>query len=868
MAAIHTLDSLRVLFQSRFALESWYGLLIDLFGAKELKATPEKINQTASDEGYYLGSIDTSDSYHIGLFKYDVIDGSVANKRVGLRNLVRSFINPTWGEFDAALVVFDSGDHWRLSFICDIKGESTSPKRYTYVFGDNDSLYKTPVERFSLLKNKGEKKGVSFASLKDAFSVEALSKEFFDKYREHYADFVQYITGKRYIKKGNKWIETQINAPHPQLQEQFSGDEKRVRDYVKKLLGRIVFLHYLQRKGWLGVPQDKAWGEGDPSFIQHLFEYATEEQKANFIEMILEPLFYGALNTNRSDDGDLFDTQVEFPSIGTSSLRIPYLNGGLFEADENDELTIQFPPEYFKNIFDFFSQYNFTIDENDPSDAQVGVDPEMLGRIFESLLEDNKEKGAYYTPKEIVQYMCQESLTAYLCTGLDDEGDKEPREAIARFVKSNNAEDLCFQSEAGRAYDLRGELLGKLIDVKICDPAIGSGAFPMGLLRELYHCRMALEGQSVSPAEIKSQIIKNNIYGVDIERGAVDIARLRFWLSLVVDEETPRPLPNLDYKIMQGNSLLESYQGHDLSTILSGERIHYDSENNCRLLFAEDEESKNQVLLRQQLSSYYNCHCSAEKQALKEQIKGNINEQVELFRSKKGVQRALFDEAESKRKKVAEQEVLDLSDIDVMANPHFFLWHTWFDDVFNRPSGGNGFDIVIGNPPYIQLLSMEPGLKKTYENCGYSTFTGRGDIYCLFYERGWQLLKKDGLLCYITSNKWLRADYGKDTRAFFANKTNPMLLIDFAGVKIFESATVDTNILLFAKSNNQHKTICAVTNKQNKDSVKNLSDFVQQQSVVCDFDSSDSWLVLSPIEQSIKRKIEAVGTPLKDWDIQ
>ena len=178
-----------------------------------------------------------------------------------------------------------------------------------------------------------------------------------------------------------------------------------------------------------------------------------------------------------------------------------------------------------------------------------------------------------------------------------------------------------------------------------------------------------------------------------------------------------------------------------------------------------------------------------------------------------------------------------------------------------------GFDIVIGNPPYIQLQNNGGELAKLYENCNYSTFARTGDIYCLFYERGWQLLKKNGHLCYITSNKWMRAGYGQKTREFFANKTNPMLLIDFAGVKIFESATVDTNILLFAKADNQHKTLCAVTNKQNKDSVKNLSDFVQQKTTICDFTTSDSWVILSPIEQSIKRKIEAVGTPLKDWDI-
>ena len=179
----------------------------------------------------------------------------------------------------------------------------------------------------------------------------------------------------------------------------------------------------------------------------------------------------------------------------------------------------------------------------------------------------------------------------------------------------------------------------------------------------------------------------------------------------------------------------------------------------------------------------------------------------------------------------------------------------------------DGFDIVIGNPPYIQLQNDGGKLAKLYADCNYKTFARTGDIYCLFYERGHQLLKPNGHLCYITSNKWMRAGYGEKTRDFFAKNTNPMLLIDFAGVKIFESATVDTNILLFAKAPNEHKTWCAVTNKQNKDSVKNLSVFVQQTGTECEFSNSDSWVILSPIEQSIKRKIESVGTPLKDWDI-
>lgn len=173
----YTDTHLRNIFQSPFNPDEWQDFLQNFFGATELRHTPERLDTPDIGQGYYLGCIDTSDSYRIGLFRYEISKGSVANKRVGLRNLVKSFINPRLGEFDAVLAVFDSGDHWRLSFICDIKGEATAPKRYTYVFGDNHNLYRTPIERFAKLKSNG----ITFANLKEAFSVEALSKDFYNK---------------------------------------------------------------------------------------------------------------------------------------------------------------------------------------------------------------------------------------------------------------------------------------------------------------------------------------------------------------------------------------------------------------------------------------------------------------------------------------------------------------------------------------------------------------------------------------------------------------------------------------------------------------------------------------------------------------
>ena len=598
--ATYTPDSLRNLFQSSFNLAQWYSFLQHFFNATELKSTPERIIENTSDEGYYLGNIDTTDSYRIGLFQYNIVKGSVANKRVGLRNLVKSFINPTWGEFDAALVVFDSGDHWRLSFICDIKGESTSPKRYTYVFGSDDLLYRTPIERFNFLK----KKGISFENLKTAFSVEALSDEFFDKYREQYADFIQYITGKRFVKVGSKWEEKVLGEPNAALMQAFDHNEKKIRDYVKKMMGRITFLHFLQRKGWMC---------GDLNYMQNMFENSS--YKNDYLDSVLEPLFFGILNTKPAEREALFADYGWDKSLLAEWKDIPYLNGGLFERDEEDEPESRFPAEYFKRLFQFFSEYNFTIDENDPNDAEVGVDPEMLGKIFENLLEDNKDKGAFYTPKEIVRYMCQESLIAYLETNTSVAKDK-----IRQFVLSPE------EGVADIPENKKPKLLTALEEVKICDPAIGSGAFPMGLLNELLHCREVLSGEHYDRAEIKKSIIQNNIYGVDIEKGAVDIARLRFWLSIVVDEETPSPLPNLDYKIMQGNSLIESFMGVDLSK-LTYEKEYKKDKGEFSLF--DDEKNRLQKTVSYLLSSYYSCSDHDKKVKLQQEISDTINKQLE-----------------------------------------------------------------------------------------------------------------------------------------------------------------------------------------------------------------------------------------------
>lgn len=761
-------ESLRTIFQSPFDIKQWNKLLQNLFKATELRLVPENFENNPTEEGYYLGNIQTSDSYRIGLFHYNIKQGSVANKRVGLRKLVKTFINPQWGEFDAALVVFNEiqspspnpvpEKYWRLSFICDIKDEATAPKRYTYVFGNKELLYKTPIDRFIFLKDKG----ISFENLKKAFSVEALSDEFFDKYREQYANFIQYITGKRFVKSGSKWEEKNVATPNYKFMQAFGNDEKKIRDYIKKMMGRITFLHFLQRKGWMC---------GDLNYMQNLFQRSSHQD--DYLDAVLEPLFFGILNTKPEQREALFEKYSWDKSLLAEWSDIPYLNGGLFERDENDEPESKFPAEYFERLFNFFSEYNFTIDENDPNDAEVGVDPEMLGKIFENLLEDNKDKGAFYTPKEIVRYMCQESLIAYLETNTSI-----AKEKIRNFVLSPE-EGIADISEKWRC-----SLIKALENVKICDPAIGSGAFPMGLLNELLKCREALvetsplwrlnesEKPKYNRAEIKKSIIQNNIYGVDIEKGAVDIARLRFWLSIVVDDEEASPLPNLDYKIMQGNSLIESYKGLDLSKLTyakkSGGPISQYS-------IFEDDTKQLQREVTQLLTQYYSCSDHDKKTDLRNKISNTIAKQLSVQNFDADILR-------------------ELRTLDLAGNDKFFLWHTWFSDVFNK----GGFDIVIGNPPYVKEYTNRKAFDGFREVSPY--YMGKMDLWYGFACHGIDLLKQEGTLCFIAQNNWTTSAGAKKMRNKVISDSQILQLLDFNTYMVFENAEIQTMVMLFKRN--------------------------------------------------------------------
>ena len=702
-----------------------------------LRRHPE--DQKAADNAGILDILVLGSIYVEGS-QLDVFDVTVASKhqlannRVGIQQLVRRIISTHSGAF--IVFHYKTSDRWDWRFTFCHKGasmdDSTDAKRYTFLLGPGQSC-RTAAENFGKLRDKISSSGtVEMSDIVKAFDVEALSEEFFDKYKAQYEKFVAYMANPANGMRED-FIDTDFEHEGLTDEEIRIREEKPLRDYVKKLLGRIVFLYFIQKKGWLGVEPGKDWGDGDMEFMLHLFEKASEEQKANFLDKVLEPLFEGGLNTDRSSDDYLFDTGIKrLPNNGV--LKVPYLNGGLFERDASDEPESVFPAEYFGSLLEFLSQYNFTIDENDPNDAQVGIDPEMLGRIFENLLEDNKDKGTYYTHKDIVQYMCKEALISFLQKGRKEEDCA----AIRDFVVSYNVEQL--------PTGIISYVDSKLKAVKICDPAIGSGAFPMVLLKEIFFCRGAIENFADS-AKIKKEIIQNNIYGVDIEKGAVDIARLRFWLSIVVDEDKPSPLPNLDYKIMQGNSLCEEYKGVDLSHLLE-EQTYNDGTFDGT--FFQDVIEDLREELSTSLREYFSCTEQENKIVIKEDIKTAILAQLSV----KGYPK-------------------DLVEVDMAGNNQFFLWHTWFYDVFEK----GGFDIVIGNPPWGADLSKSDKaiLKRTFQEIDSSTPNS------FAYFIGWANRYSKDVVSLVLPDSILIKDYAK-TRRLICDRISEIIWFQNCGV--------------------------------------------------------------------------------------
>ncbi len=914
-----TAAELKLIFEKPYNRATWYNVLVQNFNVNTLRKEPLDITKRLTDNqfnatAFELGNFNTIDGHLVGLYELEVSENvNIFRNRKGLRDLLKQVYK---NDVEAALLVFIQGTKWRFTYVSEItvknkttgkrEQKTTEPKRYTYLLGEGERC-KTAADQFAKVTKTDDLfgGGISLTALEDAFNVDKMSKLFFNEYRKQYGYFTALLTGED--ENGKK-----VKEASPFLASVFDGKDIVARDFVKKMMGRIVFLYFLEKKGWLGVAENKKWGDGDENFLSNLFNLCRN--KEIFYSNVLVPLFFATLNTDRKDDFFKIDPNL-FTTTGYNKLKIPYLNGGLFEEDDASTQLLVFPEALFENLFTFFDQYNFTVYEDSPDEHTVAVDPEMLGHIFENLLEDNKDKGAFYTPKEIVHYMCRESLIEYLYTKLNPQNPESfkeigkqqtdmygnaarkqltlqesvsiPTEKIAR----KDIENFVLEHEARNIIEHEEAILTALKDVKICDPAIGSGAFPMGLLMEIYYLVDTIfavspdvtnkiwelgNSEVLNGVKVKEQIIQNSIFGVDIEKGAVDIARLRFWLSLVVDEETPKPLPNLDYKIVVGNSLLSKFQDKQI-----------DIEWNYTLSHGTAE---TKGLIAELVSKLY---VLQSKQALyfgAKSGKSNLQKEIRILKIEILIIQIKLSSISFKEKnpilggfsplpkeieknlytKLAiadfEQIIQTLSNLkkDPTSEINYFDWKLDFPEVMNDKiidKNKVGFDIVIGNPPYIQMQKDKGYLANELCNSDFLTYERTGDVYSIFYEKGFQLLKDLGIHTFITSSQWMKANYGKSLRNYFL-KQNPKTLV-LLGPGIFENATVDTNIMVAQKGIFKRELRGFVA--QNKNEIENIN---KSPFVKMNYLGEEAWSIIGDNKQQLNEKFKKFGKELRKWNIK
>jgi len=856
----------------RFNLDNFTLFAKNFFN--EINISPREI--PASDtEGHikkftFLGEFSDAQKRNIDVLAVELTgDTRVERARGFQRNLIAKYLKDNIK--DAGLVAFYSQDNpdWRLSFVKidykltekGVKVEvGTPPKRYSFLVGQTEPSHTAQKQLLPILED--HKNNPLISEIEEAFSVEKVTKEFYEKYRRLFENL------SKDLKKNRSF---QIIA---------SKENIDIDNFAKKLLGQIVFLYFLQKKGWLGVPQDKRWGEGDKFFLRTLFNRAKKEKK-NFYDNYLEILFYDTLNNPHRDETDPAYSRY-FDS------KIPFLNGGLFEPDYDWKNTIVYlEDDIFEDIIGTFDLYNFTVKEDEPLEKEVAVDPEMLGKVFENLLPENlrKGQGAYYTPREIVHYMCQESLINHLSTET-----KVDIEKIRKLITSKDNVISGIEERPARKvltlWENETELLDKaLSDIKICDPACGSGAFLVGMLNEIVSARHILNPKR-GEYLLKKETIQNCVYGVDIDPGAVEIAKLRLWLSLVVDYELRdiEPLPNLDYKIMCGNSLLEELiigdesiklfdeKLLDLKEISNKDVLDKARKSELEKLFKEKQKelfelnSKNQLtpekkrgleleisdinkelnpkskksksedyhfdlfgekaekyfnLLKKLHKEYFTEYDPAKKKEKRKQI-----ENIELEFIKSSIKEKI-DEIDIKIKNLnmqdpddrKKQTALMKKKLDYMAIPGqihesktkpYFLWKLNFFEVFQEK---DGFDVVIANPPYVDSETMVRNEQKN-RNIYTSIFKsakGNWDLFIIFIEKGLNILKLDGIISYIVPNKLIAASYSEELRKLLSEKDIKELR-DFSKVKVFKDVNVYPIVFRVQNSSQKDSVLMVLMN--------------------------------------------------------
>ncbi len=777
---------IRDTFESSFDKNKFTGFIKNLLN--RIEDAPFTYRGSYIPDAYkqYIKTLERIGKFSDGENNIDILvitlqkETSLERARTMQRNFVAWYLNGSRGGVmkDAALAAFVSPDKtdWRFSLVkmeykfektktgkVKVKEEFTPARRWSFLVGANEKSHTAQSSLVKILAN--DEQAPTLQEIEKAFDIETVTKEFFLKYRELFLRIKEELD--RVVKNDTK------------VEADFNSKGVDTVNFAKKLLGQIIFLYFLQKKGWFGVERDADWGEGSKHFMRELFESKHGPYK-NFFNDILEPLFYDALSRDRSDI-DHWNDQFK--------CKIPFLNGGLFDPIGNYSwysTDILLPDKLFSNtnktkegdtgdgILDIFDLYNFTVKEDEPLEKEVAIDPELLGKAYEkfnAIRPDNydefkkalksgkkgeenkfnKKFGVYYTPREIVHYMCQQSLINYLATELDGKASKEDIETlihIGEHISENEVAALIKEQSIKEGKQKTSEyklkltesirknaalIDDKLADITVCDPAVGSGAFPVGMMQEIVRARnvlsVFLNDNSRRSYEFKRRCIEHSLYGVDIDPGAVEIAKLRLWLSLVVDEDdikNIKPLPNLEYKIVRGNSLIGFPENWD-------SQISKEIEELKHKFFSETNTSK--------------------KIELKKHIDDKLNYRYENSLKTFGYK------------------------ID-------FDFKMVFSEVFHQKGG---FDVVIANPPYLK----ERDNRKVFESANNSDFgkkyhQGKMDYWYYFLHKAIDVVRKEGIISYITSRYWLNSSGAKKLIQRVKNELSFIHFIDIGKLKVFD----------------------------------------------------------------------------------
>ena len=810
--------------------------------------------------------------------------------------------------FAPTVILFRAGDHLTVAF---------ADRRPDKIDGDRDVLGQVTLIKDIRLNNphRAHLDILSELSLEECvqwMNDKKKPKNFDGLLATWLAKLDTEELNKQFYRKLFAWFEWAIE------EATFPTDENRVikpAEHVIRLITRLLFIWFIKEKGLIAAELFNR------TQIQDLLTEDDFNNGDSYYRAVLQNLFFATLNTeidkrkfstvgyatNRDFSRYRYKDQMrDSDKLLDIFAKTPFINGGLFDCLDSWEATgeesyridcfsdnqykkLSIPNRLFfdenRGLLPLLEHYKFTVEENTPIEQEVALDPELLGRVFENLLAAynpetgatvRKQTGSYYTPRAIVDYMVEEALVATLSQKCN------PTDGDAKFWD----ERLHYLLDYAQAFDDASEwfddvetnaIVQAISELTILDPAVGSGAFPMGMLHKLTLALRRLDPdnsrweklqkeRALQRAEVafdtqddptrreelieidetfkryrdsdfgrKLYLIQNSIFGIDIQPVACQIAKLRFFISLAIEQEPEqnaenfgiKPLPNLETRFIAANTLI----GLKAQGTLTSNR-------------ARDLEQE----LRDNRERHFHATTRQRKRACKRKD--------EELRAELATELKHFGMSDTDAERIAHWDPYDQN-----------ATTDWFDKewMFGIMEG---FDVVIGNPPYIQLQKEGGRLGNLYQNKGFDTFARTGDIYCLFYEKANQLLKNSGHVCFITSNKWMRAGYGKKLRDYFVTLTQPIQLLDM-GPDVFD-ATVDTNILLFQKTVSdvpdafRGVSLGADFDKQTDNIAQYLSDNGATMEMPI---KGEPWAILSPTEINLKRKIEDVGKPLKNWDI-